>query len=134
MSIVDKLLKLDAGKLEEKPEKAIEIPRLSELIGEPFMVRCTAITGDRYSELTSVAVSKSGKFEYEKAYKANVLVALESIVEPDLKNEELQKHFNCRTPKELLEKLLNGGEISKIADISTELSGFGNDTDEEIKN
>lgn len=134
MSIVDKLLKLDAGKLEEKPEKVIEIPRLTELLGEPFLVRCTNLTGERYAELTAVAVSKSGKFDYMKAHKANTLIAAEGIVEPDMKNEEIQKHFGCSTPKDLVEKLFNGGEISKIADVITDLSGYGKESDEEVKN
>lgn len=134
MNIVDKLLQLDAEKLSKKEERVIEMPRLTKLLGEPFLVHCKALSGERYTDLTSVAVSDKGDFEYGKAYQANVLLALETIIEPDLKNEELQKHFGCRTPKDLLEKLFNGGEISRIADTATDLSGFGKGSDEEIKN
>lgn len=134
MSIVDKLLKLDAGKLSERQQKKIEISRLTELLGEPFVVCCQAIDGRRYFELVTSATTDEGKIDDTKVYDANELVALEGITVPDLKNEELQKHFSCRTPKELLEKLFNGGEITKIADTVTDLSGYGKNSDKEIKN
>lgn len=134
MSIVDKLLKLDAEKLSKKQQKEIEIPRLTELLEEPFIVCCQAIDGRRYFELVTSATNDDGKIDDSKVYDANELVAMEGIIVPDLKNEELQKHFGCYTPKELLEKLFNGGEITKIADMVTDLSGYGKESDKEIKN
>ena len=56
------------------------------------------------------------------------------MVSPDMKDRELQKHFGCATPKDLLDKFFNGGEISKIADAVTELSGYGKDKKKKVKN
>lgn len=69
-----------------------------------------------------------------KAFDANVLIAAEGMVEPDLKNKELQKHFGVATPKDLVEKLFLGGEIVDLADTVRLLSGYSEETDDDIKN
>ena len=38
------------------------------------------------------------------------------------------------TPKDLAEKLLNGGEITKLSGVIADLSGYGKDKETEIKN
>ena len=67
-------------------------------------------------------------------HSVNVNLSLAGMVSPDMKDRELQKHFGCATPKDLLDKFFNGGEISKIADAVTELSGYGKDKKKKVKN
>lgn len=134
-NLINILMETDPEKLERNTRKEVEIQRLSQTLGTPFMVTVKALPGDRYTELaTGNLMSKDGEVDYSNAYKANLLVALEGIVSPDVRDRELQKHFNCATPKDLMEKLFNGGEITKIADAVTVISGYGKDTDNEIKN
>ena len=79
-------------------------------------------------------MDEDGVVDYAKAYNVNLMVAMEGMVSPDVRNSDLQKHFGCASPKDLMEKLFNGGEISKIADVVTNLSGYGKDTEKKVKN
>lgn len=133
-NIVNILLELDPEKLARKSRKEIEIKRLSGVIGAPFMVTVAAISGDRYSELAGNMVDEDGEVDYSLAHEMNLLLALEGIVQPDMKDKELMKHFGCATPKDLMDKFFNGGEIATIADAVTELSGYGKEKVKKVKN
>lgn len=134
MNLVEKLLTVDVSVLEREETQDIEIKRLSKKIGEPFIVTVKALEGDRYVELSSRMLNKKNSVDYDKVFNTNVLVACEGIVSPDLKDKKLQDHYKCKTPKELALLFFNGGEISNIANAITELSGYGEESDEEIKN
>lgn len=134
MNLVEKLMKLERGKLEEIPTGEVEIRRLTKLCGEPFMVKCKALSGDRYTELSGGMLDGDGNADFGKVYDVSALIVTEGVVEPDLRNEDLQKHFDCATPKELAKILFQGGDMQKVSDLITELSGFGKDTDKKIKN
>ena len=131
MNIVDLLLKLDCGTLTIAPTKKVRIKRLSEMAGD-FTVK--AIPGRRFTELSESIYGDDGEVEVGKAYDANLMIDVEGIVEPDLRNADLLKHYGCVTPKDLAEKLLNGGEITKISSVIADLSGYGKDKENEIKN
>lgn len=134
MNLVDKLLKMDVTPFTERETREIEIKRLSDKFGEPFIVTVGAIDTERFIELSSEALDKSGKVDYSKSYNISALLVCEGIISPDLKNKDLQAHFKASTPKELAKTLFKG-DISKISSVITELSGFGGeDEDEEIKN
>lgn len=134
MNIVERLMQVEPDTLDRIEEKDIEIKRLSKKFGEPFLVRYRGLPGDQYTEVISDIADKKGNVNAAKAYRANIRVALAGIISPDLKDERLQAHLKCKTPKDLLERLFNGGEITRIADAIGELSGFGEDADDEIKN
>lgn len=135
MSLTDKLLKLDAGIACTEQYGEVEIKRLSKQIGEPFVVKCKALQGKEYTEISMAVVDeKRNKVDYSKAYEANLRTALSGIMEPDLKDKDLLKHYGCPTPKDLMEKLFNGGEIATIAGLVTDLSGYGDDAEGELKN
>lgn len=134
MNLVDKLLALDANEVKQKETATVEVKRLSKLLGEPFMVKVQAISGQRFQELSADILDKKGNVDFSKVYKQNTLVVLEGIVEPNLKDEGLQKHFGASTPKELAEILFQGGVMANLANTISVISGFSDDTDEEIKN
>ena len=71
-------------------------------------------------------------------YKLQIMTAVAGVVSPDFNNPELLKKFSAVTPKELMEKLFNAGEISAIADKISALSGFDEEetkeATEEVKN
>lgn len=56
MSLIDKLLQMDKGKLMSMPTKGVEMPRLSEILGEDFKVKCKAIDGERYADIQRSAI------------------------------------------------------------------------------
>lgn len=134
MNLAEKLMKLDRGKLTEIPTGTVEIKRLSEMMGEPFIVKCRAISGERYTELSTQIIGDNGEADYGKVYMTSTLIAVEGIMEPNLKDPELLKHFGCASPKDLAGILFQGGDMQKVSDLITDLSGFGDDADKKIKN
>ena len=65
------------------------------------------------------------------------MIVVDGLVEPNVRDNELQKHFGAATPKDLVKILFRGAELTSLADKITELSGFSkSDTavEEEIKN
>lgn len=134
MSIIDKLLQLDAGKL-KLPEQEVEIKRLSKILGEKAIFKIKAIDGATYADIQRMVIdfSKRGDVKDIDMYKLQVLTIIEGVVEPNLKDKKLLEHFNCPTPEDLVRKLLLPGEITDLYNRITELSGFEVES-EEIKN
>lgn len=139
MSLLDKLLQADAGKLTEKPHKNFEVKRLSKALKTDFTLELQALNPDRYAEIQrqSVNLSKKGGIKDFDIFDMQVLTILDGVKEPSLKDKKLLDHFNVTTPKELVSKLFLSGEIADIYNEINELSGYEKDddeADEEIKN
>lgn len=133
MSLIDKLLQMDKAKLMEMPTREVEMPRLSELTGEPFKVTCKAIDGERYADIqrSAIDLNKKGGLRNINLYEMQVLTVIDGVVEPSLKDERLLGYFGCVTPKELVKKLFLAGEIAELSNVITELSGYDKSEDEE---
>lgn len=120
MNLIDKLLQIDKKKITEKKEKTYESGRMQELIGDSEIV-IREIDPERLSELQCNAVDgKTGTADLSKVYGVNLLITTEGVVNPDLKNKDLQQHFGAASPKELA-KLLFKSEVMEIAEAITEL-------------
>lgn len=52
------------------------------------------------------------------------LVVFDNIVEPDLKNKELQNAYNCIEPTDIVEKLFKAGEVNNIAMAIMRCAGY----------
>ena len=136
MSLIDKLLQMDKEKLMEMPTKEVEIPRLTEMLSEPFNVKCKAIDGERYADIqrSAIDLNKKGGLRNINLYEMQVLTVIEGVIEPSLKDERLLAYFGCVTPKELVKKLFLAGEIAELSNVITELSGYDKaDDEEEVK-
>ena len=133
MSLIDKLLQMDKAKLMEMPTREVEMPRLSDLTGEPFKVTCKAIDGERYADIqrSAIDLNKKGGLRNINLYEMQVLTVIDGVVEPSLKDERLLGYFGCVTPKELVKKLFLAGEIAELSNVITELSGYDKSEDEE---
>ncbi len=135
MSLTEKLLSLDVNKYKEKNTADIEIKRLSDLIGEPFIIKVQEVESGRMQEIQAMMFDKKGNYDISQARKINILACLEGVVEPNLKDESLQKHFNAASPKDLVEILFKGTELTKVSDVIAKISGFVDSSEEEeIKN
>jgi hypothetical protein len=139
MSLVDKLLQLDANKVIEKPTKEFEIERLSNLLGEKVIFKCKALDGETYADIQrkAIDISKKGNIRDMKIFEMQVMTCLEGIIEPNMKDKRLMEHYSVPTPKELIKKMLLPGEIADLYNIINELSGYEKDEDEDeddIKN
>ncbi|MBM6747924.1 hypothetical protein H5995_01310 [Megamonas rupellensis] len=135
MNIVDKLMTIDAGKILERPTETMEIKRLSNLLGEPFLIKLQAVHPQRYTEIQSMAVdlNKKGHINNVDIYKQNTHMILASLVEPNIKDRKLLEHFKAATPVDLIGKLFLAGEIDEINKKINELSGFNDEETEKIK-
>lgn len=130
MNAVDLLLKMDRGKVKAIPTKEIEVRRLSAIAGQPFKVKLQAVPGDKWND---IAGTVSGADDAAN-YKSSKHLLLAGMVDPDLKSHELQEAYGAASPLDLLEKLFLAGEIMNIAAEVTDLSGFGGDPEEKVKN
>jgi hypothetical protein len=131
MSLTEKLLALDAKKYKEKQTADVEIKRLSELIGEPFIVKVQEVDSERMQEIQAMLFDKKGRPDMSQARKVNTLIVLEGVIEPNLKDENLQKHFGAATPKELAAVLFKGDELTNVANEIAIISGYAIDEEEE---
>lgn len=60
-----------------------------------------------------------------------------TVIEPNLKDAELQKAFGCAEPMDIVDMIFRPGEIGSIAGHALQLAGYGKGVrkiDEEIKN
>lgn len=133
--IIDFLMSLDRDKLAEVPTEKVRAKRLSEIAGEDVFVTVSALPGDRYAEISTTSV-RNGKLDFSRVYDMQSLMVAEAVKDPDLKNGDLQRHFGAATPRDLARILFPGGEIAKLADVVTELSGYSDDEGlvEQVKN
>lgn len=132
MNIVDKLLKMDAGKI-KTPEKEIKL-NLKKLGGEEFVFPCKAVDPEYVTELqeNSIEYKKNGISKI-KIYDTKVMTIVEGCPEV-FKNKEVIKHFGAATPKDLVKKLLVSGEIDELKAEIDALGGYDDEDEEEVKN
>ena len=130
MNAVELLMKMDKGKVKAIPTKEIEVRRLSAIAGQPFKVKLQAVSGDKWNDIAGTVNGADDAANY----KSSKHLLLAGMVDPDLKSHELQDAYGAASPLDLLEKLFLAGEIMNIAAEVTDLSGFGGDPEEKVKN
>ena len=64
--------------------------------------------------------------QLEGSAKADIHAVYNCMVEPNLKDPQLQKEFGCATGHELVELLFKPGEIQAISGYCLEVAGYGN--------
>lgn len=105
------------------PEKELEVKRLSEIIGEPFVFRIRALQMERLEQIRREA---DNDFMHR--------IILESIVEPNFASRAIMEKYGCTRPLEVIAKIFLPGEINGIFAEIQVLSGYGGvETVEEIK-
>lgn len=124
MSIIDKLLETDVKKLERKA-KEYEVKRLSEAIGEKFIVTIKPLSSEQVHHISEV--SKGNERE-------NAILEACKIEGKKFSDKELLNKFGCISGVDVINKLLLPGEINAIYLIINEISGYSIDVVEEIKN
>lgn len=134
MSCASLLIKLDANKMKERPTAKLEIQRLSKMAGEPFVVTLRAIPAGRYMEFMGNAFNSKGALDTTKVYRAQVMIALTGLVDPSMKDKDLQEHYGASTPEDLIETVFVGAEITAMAEKILEISGLSGDVVKEVKN
>jgi hypothetical protein len=134
MNLIDKLMKADAAKADERLTGVFKSRQLARILGEKGTVdvEIRELSQRRKNDLISTAVESNGEIDVSKSYDANLKVLVAGVVNPDLKDKDLQEHFGCKMAIDLAEKLFK----SEVGDIAAEIFKLGTiDADEEeIKN
>jgi hypothetical protein len=137
VNVLELLLGSDIGEI-KLPTKQVEILRLSELYGSPFVVTCKALSPEKYEEVQDMALDVQGKDVDLDVNLLQLFVVLEGVCDdaekPMFKNKDLMAKFKAQTPKELVRKILLSGEIANLYGEISQLSGFGDNAVKEVKN
>ena len=136
MNLVEQLLQADAKKVEVRATGTIKSKKFAKILGaeEPVDIQICEIGTRRLNDILAIQVDKKGNVDLSKSLDSKLLTCVEGIVEPSMKDKDLQKHFHCATPKDLALALF-GFEVTAISDAICELSGVTDeDNEEEIKN
>ena len=140
MNLVEQLLKADSKKADELETGVFKSHKLAKIIGveaETVDVQIREIKSRRVNDIVSYQIDKKGNFDYSKSYDAKIMMCIEGVMDPDLKDKDLQKHFGVDNAKDLCEKLF-GNEITALSDEISRISGVaeadGEDTEDKVKN
>lgn len=136
MNLVDELLKADAKTADELDTDTYTSKRLTKIIGskELVTIKIRGVKSRRVNDIVAYQIDRHGDMDYSKTYDAKLMMCLEGIVEPNLRDKSLQEHFNCETAKDLCEKLFEN-EVTAISDAISALSGINNENaEDDIKN
>lgn len=110
--ILDLLLRPDTPDVQKQLARArFELPRLSEVYGEPFVLQLKGMPYGRALEIKDMANSEL----------QTVLAGDDSGI---WKSDKLQQKFGVTTPAELVTHLLQPGEIRAVSVAVEQLSGF----------
>lgn len=130
MNAVELLMKMDKGKVKAVPTKEVEVKRLSAIAGQPFKVTLKAVPGDKWNDIAGTVSSADDAANFRSS--KHLLLA--GMTDPDLRDKDLQEAYGAASPLDLLDKLFLAGEIMNLAGVVTDLSGFGGNPEEEVKN
>lgn len=133
MNAFEKLLKLDKGKLNEMPTKEIPSKRLAFLLGEDSAtIKVRALSSREIEYVSEFTTDANGDVNQHRLIDGNALLCSKAIIEPDVRNDELIRHFDAVDSKDLCEKLFEM-EMASIASEVMELSGI-TASENDIKN
>lgn len=134
MNLVDQLLKIDSKAVEELEGSTYSSTRLGKVLGsgEPVDIKICEVKSRRLNDIMAYQYDRKGRMDFAKSFDAKLMMCIEGIVEPDMRNKELQAHFGCASAKDLCEKLL-GSEITDISNKILELSGISTDDEDEAE-
>lgn len=122
--LLDLLLRPDVVDVRKHlPTARYKLKRLSQAAGE-----------DVVFTLRALPYGRTRQVKESMAEDVDVMIVLEGVVAPDLREGRLLEKFGAVTPAELVKALLLPGEIDDISLAVERLSGYRQATLEEVKN
>lgn len=100
---------------------------------EVYVERLDANVVIRKPEKSLVSEVFSMAKDEEQSEYADIYMVYSTVIEPNLKDAELQKAFGCKEPMAIVEKLFEPGEISQLSQVALELAGYKNGTVKLVK-
>ena len=98
MNIAEALLAVDAGTITKKATKDLEIPRLSKLLGEPFVLNLRQLSARRVREIQDGAVrlDANGRPKEVDNYGLQIRLLCDGITNKDFDNRDVLKHYGAK--------------------------------------
>ncbi|MBM6830017.1 hypothetical protein H9X85_10760 [Anaerotignum lactatifermentans] len=127
MSILDKLLETDLEKLQNKEKKTYEVKRLSEILGEPFLVTCKPLTQEQVAHIGEISKN-------DMDMHMNTILECCEVEGKPFSHESFTSKFGTPSGKEVVEKMFRAGEVWALYSVVNKMSGYGNNVLEEVKN
>ncbi len=114
----------------KKPTKEVELTRLTEALGEPFLCTVQAIDMNQFKEiLRQTGETRNAESNIQVAE----LAVKMGLIDPKLTDKELQRHFNAPNYKELMNKMFLTGEIMELSEAIMDISKLNPEEKKEIK-
>ena len=134
MSLTEELLKADTKKVEELATGTFESKKLAYALGKKgtVTIKIKEVPTRRIAEILD-GTTKNGDYILPKLYEASKKIVLHGVIDPNLKDDELQAHFGCKLGIDLVEKLF-GNEVIEISNAIQSLSGIADADEDEVKN
>lgn len=106
--------------------------------GKPVPFKIRALSQEENAQISKrsmrlVKGGKHGEKELDNIEYSSRLIAA-ATVEPDFSSEALCKAYGTMDPLEVPGKMLLAGEYKRLMDAVMDLSGFGDDLEEDAKN
>ena len=132
MNLIEKLIRVDKETVEKKETKKIRSARLTKLLGEETEITIQEVSGRKHNDIMQMMFDSKGNKKMSALYDTNLMICVNGIIEPNLKDQTLMEHFGAATPKDLV-AILFDSEASSIADSIVDLSGLKT-KEEDVKN
>ena len=126
MNLIDKLLSVDKEGLTKECTKTYHSKNMERLTGDGE-ITLRKVKERKLRERALNTLDKKGNLLLVNAHDSDLLVLMDGVKEPNLKDERLLEHFGAATPKDLAE-LLFDGEIQEISDA---INNFYKDQEDE---
>lgn len=127
MSILDKLLETDLEKLQKKEKKTYEVKRLSEIMGEPFLVTCKPLGHEEVMHLNEISKD-------DLDIRLNTVLEGCAVEGKSFSHEAFTSKIGTPSGKEVVERLFNSGEVWELYRIINDMSGYSKNAVTEVKN
>lgn len=108
--------------IQNKEKFQVKNKETEELYIERFDATVTIEKPERSLVLEALSMAE----DKEQSTKADAFLVYNIMVEPNLKDKELQKEFGCVEPTDIVEKIFEPGEVTNIAKIALEMVGYDN--------
>ena len=107
--------------LKQKEKYQVKSDTTEELFIERFQSSITIKKPERSLIMESISMTE----DKDQAEKADDFLVYNIVVEPNLKDAELQKEFGCAEPTDIVGKLFDAGEVTNIAKFAMDMLGYG---------
>ncbi|WP_218838241.1 phage tail assembly chaperone [Bacillus sp. FJAT-45350] len=118
--------------MKNKEKYQVEADKKEQLYIERFGASITIRKPERSLCIEATEMA----YDAERQDISDVHMVYNIVVEPNLKDPELQKEFGCVEPYDIVDKLFETGEIGKISGAAMDLAGFSSSVQRvaEVKN